>query len=115
MRTYSVLLLRSTDLGWADLRAALDEMPDARLVGEASTAQRGLDLAATLRPDVIVSAATLDREPIEPLLVSLRRSSCLATKIVVPARVDPSRLGVGAACGEPLASLYVYRLRDCPR
>ena len=48
MQRRTVLLVPSDDCGWTDLRRALAALPDVRLVGEATSARRALDLALDL-------------------------------------------------------------------
>lgn len=83
MPSCSVVVIRSDEIGWVDLLAALDEIEGTCIIGEASTAERGLDLVATLRPDVVISAEVLHGEPLREPLLALRRTVCPAIKIVL--------------------------------
>jgi DNA-binding NarL/FixJ family response regulator len=71
MEPKTVLLVKSREVGWAAVDAALASMPGVRVVGETLSAGRAVDLVATLRPDVILSAAMVDGTKMRPLLADL--------------------------------------------
>ena len=83
MQRRTVLLIRSNDCGWTDLRLALGEIANVYVVGEATDALRGVELAALLQPDVIISASELDGKPLLPRLFDLHRTACTKSKIIV--------------------------------
>jgi DNA-binding NarL/FixJ family response regulator len=78
----SVLLITSSELGWAEVRSVLHEMHEVHLVGEATHADRGVDLAATRCPDVIISATEIQGTRIRPLLSALHGGPCSDVAIV---------------------------------
>ncbi len=93
MRSYSVFLLPSDELGWGELRAALGKLGDVRIVGEAASLAEARRLAPGLAPDVIIAAATVEGAATIPLLGGLRRQFWPASKIVVcAARYEPEQL-----------------------
>ena len=73
MRSYSVFLLPSDELGWGELRAALGKLGDVRIVGEVASLAEARRLAPGLAPDVIIAAATIEGASTIPLLNRLRR------------------------------------------
>jgi DNA-binding NarL/FixJ family response regulator len=83
MQRRTVLLIRSHDCGWADLRLALGAIDDVHVVGEATDAPRGIELASQLQPDVIIAAAELDGMSLLPQLRDLHRTACPESKIIV--------------------------------
>jgi len=72
MDTRTVLLIRSPDLGWAAVDAALRGLPGAEVVGETRCLVRGVELVRTRRPDVVLAPARLDGRSTRPALSSLR-------------------------------------------
>jgi DNA-binding NarL/FixJ family response regulator len=79
----TVFLVLSEELGWGPVRQALEALPEARIVGTAT----GLDDAAaeipTGRPDVILTAATVEGASAAPLLRHLRYRSALPGRIAL--------------------------------
>lgn len=76
MEPRTVLLVKSREVGWAAVDAALRPMAGVRVIGEATSAARAIDLAATLRPDAILSATVVDGTVMRPLLAALRPAPC---------------------------------------
>lgn len=90
MQWRTVLLIGSDECGWADLRLALDEIAGLQVVGEATDALRGVELAIRLQPDVIVAATELGGAPLMPSLLDLHRAARIESKIIVfAANVSP--------------------------
>lgn len=56
-RHRTVAFVRGSGAGWREIRAILDDLPDAEVVGEIGMAQPALDLVATRQPDLIVTGA----------------------------------------------------------
>lgn len=83
MEFRTVLLVKSRDVGWAAVDVALGAMPGVRVIGEATSAGRGVDLATTLRPDAILSATIVDGIEMRPLLADLRRGPCPSPIVVL--------------------------------
>lgn len=83
MQRRTVLLIRSQELGWTELRLVLQSMNDVRVVGEATNAARGIELAILLNPDVIIAAAELEGTSLLPLLIDLHRSACATSRIIL--------------------------------
>jgi len=68
-RLRTAVVVRSREVGWAAVDAALAKVDGLRLVGEASTAERGLELAQELRPDILFASAVIDGERFRPLVI----------------------------------------------
>jgi DNA-binding NarL/FixJ family response regulator len=77
------LLIPSEDLRWRTVRAALDERPEAAVVGEVTTIADAAAAIPRLRPDLILSATALAGASIVPLLRSLRGCGVLAGRIAL--------------------------------
>jgi len=99
-RQRSVLLIKSDEIEWADVRGALAAIEGVHVIAETSSRERGVDLAAMLLPDVIVAAAEVEGIPMRPLLSALRRGTCPPSTIVLFAdRVGPDEFAEGADRG----------------
>lgn len=83
MQRRTVLLIPSDDCDWAGVRLALAAWPDLRVIGEATTAAHGVELAMLLQPDIIIAAAELEGTAILPLLSELHRTACARSRIVL--------------------------------
>lgn len=81
----TVLLLTAEAVGWDELRRILADLPDLRVIGDASGHAAARRLAAAHAPDAIIAAATLDGHSVLPLLADLRRTCCPATKAILVA------------------------------
>jgi len=79
----TVLLLSSDAIGWDELRRILVDLPDVRVVGDATDSVAARRLAASHVPDAIIAAATLDHRPVLPLLADLRRTCCPTTRAIL--------------------------------
>jgi len=55
-----VFLIPSDDLGWNDLRAILQVMPEIEVVGETPTAREAIEATVSLRPDVVISTMIME-------------------------------------------------------
>lgn len=88
-----ILVIRSRDLGWDALRRALDDLPQARVVGDVADAGRARQLARAHRPDVILCALSVGGKAALPLLTELRRAICPHSRLVVCAmQFSPEQL-----------------------
>ncbi|MGH2531947.1 MAG: LuxR C-terminal-related transcriptional regulator [Thermomicrobiales bacterium] len=83
MQRRTVLLIRSPEIGWTDLRTVVETEVEIVVVGEATTAREAIELAAMRQPDLIIAAAALEGTSTLPLLVDLHRRVCPTSKIVV--------------------------------
>lgn len=72
MDSRTVLLIKSREIGWVAVEAALRDVPGVRVVGESRCVARGVELAATLNPDVVLAPARLDGQSTRPVLGRLR-------------------------------------------
>ena len=100
MQDCKILLIRSNEVGWTDLRGALRSLEGAHIVGDATSAELARRLATTHIPDVILSALAVAGEPALPLLRDLRGECCPDSKIVLfSARFDPDDLAALVALG----------------
>lgn len=79
----SVLVIRSRELGWQELGAALWERDDVKVVGEPLCADRGRALAERHRPDLIFSATRVNEVLMPRVLIDLQRGPCADAKIVL--------------------------------
>jgi DNA-binding NarL/FixJ family response regulator len=79
----TILVIRSRDLGWDALRRALDDLPQAHVVGDVADAGRARQLARAHQPDVILCALSVGGKAALPLLTELRRAICPHTRLVV--------------------------------
>jgi len=79
----TVFLIPSDDLGWNDVRATLQVMPEIEVVGETPTAREAIEAIISRRPDVVISTMIMEGTSTLPLLATLRREYCLASRIVV--------------------------------
>jgi len=93
MPQHMLLLIRSRELGWGDLRLTLRSVDDVRVVGEATSADQATELATTHQPDVIITAATVEGASVLPVLSRILHDCCPTSKvIVVAARFDPAEV-----------------------
>lgn len=83
MEPRTVLLVKSREIGWAAVDAALRPMAGVRVIGETTSAARAVDLATTLLPDAILSATVVDGVAMRPLLAGLRRGHTLPPIVVL--------------------------------
>lgn len=91
MPRWTALAITSNEVAWLGLSAALREMHDVHLVGEPACPERARALAATLRPDVILSATRVGGVAMSRVLLDLQRGTCPVAKIVFfSAGVDPA-------------------------
>lgn len=63
MAVHTVLISRSEELGWADVRAIVASMERVRLIGEVTNTVQARDVATRERPGIIVSGTTIDARP----------------------------------------------------
>lgn len=89
METRSVVLVKSGDLGWSAIEAALRSVPGMAVVGEAREAGRALGLVEARRPDAVVSAAIVGGAAMRPLLLGLRRGACPGLTVVLLGEAPP--------------------------
>jgi DNA-binding NarL/FixJ family response regulator len=118
MRQRSLLLISSHDLGWGDLRVVLRTIEHVCICGEAASAREATRLVAACKPDVIISAATVDDAPALPLLVDIRYDLCPKSKlIVIGTSFEPDDLLAYAELGVAgllqWGELSVESLRHC--
>lgn len=73
---HTVMLISSDAIGWEAVRTILAALPDLRVVGEATTLSQTCQLAMEYRPDAIITEPSIERIPILPQLVELRREYC---------------------------------------
>lgn len=83
LKPVTVLLVRSGDFGWSEVRQALREMPGVRLAGVATGLRQARAYAADHRPDLVLAAATVEGSSIGPFLHELRRDLGSAIKFAV--------------------------------
>ena len=72
------------------VRESLARQPDLRIVGGAATVERGVQLAARLRPDVIVLDAEIAHLNAPTAIASLRAHASTSALIVIS--IEPDRL-----------------------
>jgi DNA-binding NarL/FixJ family response regulator len=118
MQRRPVLLIPSDDCGWAGVRLALAAWPDLRVIGEATTAAHGVELALLLQPDIIIAAAELEGTAMLPLLSELHRTACARSTIILlasqPRPADPAAIERVEIAGYLLWSdLSTEALRYC--
>jgi DNA-binding NarL/FixJ family response regulator len=75
-------MVPSRELGWGEVRNALQAMPEVRLV-EAATASQALDEAAIEQPNVAIVASVLNDAPTTELVATLRRIVPAASNILI--------------------------------
>jgi DNA-binding NarL/FixJ family response regulator len=91
MQRRTVLIITSDELGWTDLRRALQAIDAVDIVGETNIAREAIQLAATHKPDLILSAASVEQMSAWSLLFDLQGNASSTSKIVVVAsRTDPA-------------------------
>lgn len=81
----SVFIVRSDEVGWIALQAALPTVADVSLAGEATSipeAERSLALLP-YEPNLILSAAHLGDASVVPLLQHLRCGACPTSRFVI--------------------------------
>jgi DNA-binding NarL/FixJ family response regulator len=61
MQWRTALLITSDDLGWSDLRRALQAIEAVDIIGETGTARHAIQLAASYKLDLILSAARVEQ------------------------------------------------------
>lgn len=104
MQAQTVLLMHAYELGWGELWAILQTVPGIVIVGEATTREQALGLAATHRPTVILTGTTIDANSALPLLTALRAGPCptstvgvFATQLSPPEELEAfANLGIAA-------------------
>lgn len=92
MRQRTILLISSGDCGWTDLRLALGTMAEVRVVGDVRGARQAIQLATTLRPDVVIAAARVEEASALPLLRELYQDLPTSKIIVLATSFDPADL-----------------------
>ena len=101
----TVLLIRSSAIGWDELRRALRGMDSVRLVGDTRHPDEGFQLAQSLSPDAIIAAPVVDGTATRPPLVHLKHHTLPNLKIIFFAtRIDPAEL---AAVDEVSIAAYL--------
>jgi len=92
-----VLLIRSPEVGWAELASVLAAIAGVRVVADVSCPHQGGGLAAALRPDVILTAARIGELAVPRVLLGVQRGPCPAAKIAFfSSGVDPDLLAATA-------------------
>jgi DNA-binding NarL/FixJ family response regulator len=89
---HTLVLVGTPTLVWTILRTTLTTLPGVQLVGEARTAAEAQTLAATHRPDVILSTTPLAGGSALPLLTQLRRDHPTSTLILLAMALSPAEL-----------------------
>ena len=88
MVTQRLLLVHSPTCGWADLRAVLDGLDGAVIVGEVAREDEALRLAATTAPTALLCSDRIEERPALPTLRLLRAACPAARLIVLAGRID---------------------------
>jgi len=83
MRQHTVFLIASEEMGWAELRSALHSIDSVRVIGEANTVYQAARLAATMKPNFIISAAEIEGTSTAPLLSEIHRRARSSTRFLV--------------------------------
>jgi DNA-binding NarL/FixJ family response regulator len=91
MQWRTVLLIRSLQIGWADIRNVVQRLEGVRVVGEVTTANDAIGLATEVQPDFIICGAELNGHSVQPLLVDIHHRASPATRIIVMSpRLEPA-------------------------
>jgi DNA-binding NarL/FixJ family response regulator len=97
MSERSVLILDSGEVGWAAVRAALQERDDIRIIGEARTHDSALFYASTHRIDLLLASDRLAGASSYLTLAELRATSCqdslIALFVNAPQPAELERFG----------------------
>lgn len=97
MSRRDVLLMKSGDLGWAGLASVLASISGVRVVGETPCPRRGVEIAATFRPDVILAGTRIADQVMPRVLLDLQRGPCPAAEIIFfSAGIDPDMIAATA-------------------
>jgi DNA-binding NarL/FixJ family response regulator len=83
MEMRTVLLVPSEELGWETVRRALGDVPQAIVIGEATTLAAVGAAIPRLRPDLLLAATTLGSSCVAPLLRTLRGEGELAGRVAL--------------------------------
>lgn len=106
MSDASILLIDDHAVLRAGLRLLLDAQPGLRVIGEAGDAQQALELAAELKPDLILLDLTLPRMNGIAALPLLRKAAPLAKVLVLTMHDDEGYLSQAFRAG---AAGYVLK------
>lgn len=85
MQHRSVFILRSDEVGWVALEAALPTLANISLVGEAATLPEAECALALLphEPELVLAASHLNGVSVVPLLQRLRETYCPTSRIAI--------------------------------
>lgn len=83
MENPSLLLIPSDDFGWTDLRRAIYSILDMHVVSEAASINIATEVVKAMKPDIILSAATVGEQSTLPFLTNLQRDPYRQSRIVV--------------------------------
>lgn len=80
-----VFIIRSDEVGWMAVQAAILPLAGVSLAGEATSIRQAEQALASLPhdPDLILSAAYVAGSSVVPLLWRLRRGTCLTSRFVI--------------------------------
>lgn len=83
MAILNALLIRSGELGWAELASVVGVIDGVRVVAETGCAHQGVELAARVRPDVVLAAPRIGAVAVPAVLLGLQWGPCPAAKIIL--------------------------------
>jgi DNA-binding NarL/FixJ family response regulator len=83
MERWSVFLVPSNDIRWTAVESALRAMADVVILGTAMNAADAIGEIAALRPDVVITAASMENGSARDFLTELRRVCGPAVRLAV--------------------------------
>jgi len=95
----TALVVASRELGWSDVRAAIQTAPEVHRVLEAATCAHAIELAAATPPDVIVCAGVVEGASSATFVRDVRRIAPNALVIVIAGRFEAEELATYARNG----------------
>ena len=101
-----VLLLDHHVLTRQGLRLLLEAQPDIQVIAESGTSQKGLELATSLCPDIILMELNLDGELNTDIVAELARDCSNARIILVTGIVGAVIVGIALTVARILVNLY---------
>jgi DNA-binding NarL/FixJ family response regulator len=83
----SLLLIKSDDLGWSDLRAVVRSMCELNVIGEATDATEAIQMTDDLMPNLILAGMELNGESTLPLIGRLHTCSSRSRLVVCAGKI----------------------------
>lgn len=109
---FEIMLVRSGHCGWTELRLTLDALPFVAVVGATADPHHALQLAASLQPQLIISAERFGHDAAIPHLKAIQARSPNCRFLIIAAELQPQDVEEMAMFG--ITSCLLWRDLSAP-